>query len=103
MWPLNMFSSVGGSGDADFGSGERYVVGAGRSFDTHACTVTASDTSTRQRHAREPVTDGSTGADPPIGPLGQTVWLAGVLGAAAAAVALVRRHRHSDRGTPGSP
>jgi hypothetical protein len=84
--------AVGSSTDADFTDGERYVVGASRSFDTGACSVTEADGRTRTS-AREPVENGDPGADPPIGPLVQTLWVAGVLALVATIVASFRRWR----------
>jgi hypothetical protein len=92
-WPKSMFSGVSSSVDADFTDGERYVVGASRSFDTGACSVTEADGRTRSTSARQPVDDGAVGADPPIGPLVQTLWVAGVLTLVAAIVASFRRWR----------
>ena len=62
--------------DADFVSGGRYVVGASRSFDTNACTVTEAGTRIHQPHARRAghgrfdrgrSPDRTGGADPLVG------------------------------------
>jgi hypothetical protein len=94
-FPLNMFSAVASSVDADFVDGERYVVGASDDFSTGACSVseaTADLDSLRPDDARPPVDGGSTGADPPVGS-----WTIGLLGAGAGAlvalVVVVRRRR----------
>ena len=94
-WPLNFLSAVGSSSsaDADFTDGEQYVVGASRSFDTSACIISEADGRTTSTSAREPVDGGATGADPPIGPLGQTLWVTGVLALVAMPVVLSRRRR----------
>lgn len=92
-WPLNLFLAVSSSADADFVDGEKYVVGASRSFSTSVCSTTEAGTIEPPADVRAPVDDGSAGADPPIGPLGQGAWLAGVVAAAAALVHLLRRRR----------
>ena len=97
MWPLSLFYGVGSSVDADFVSGERYVVGASGSFATDACSVTEANARLRRAGAREPIADGAVGADPPIGPVGQSLWVAGVLAFAGAGVALLRRRRRHRR------
>jgi hypothetical protein len=97
-WPLSLLSAVGSSDDANFVHGGRYVVGASRSFDTGACSVTEADAGTRQPGARQPVDDGAVGVGPPIGPLGQSLWVAGVLALAAATVGCLRRRRHTGPG-----
>src|SRR4051812_43957741 len=38
-WPLNLFTAVGSSVDADFVDGDVYVVGASRQFQAGACSV----------------------------------------------------------------
>ena len=95
-FPLNMFSAVGSSADAEFVDGERYVVGATRQFGTNACSVAEAVDLDAQRPAgaRSPVDGGSTGADPPIGPwtIGLTGVGAGVLGAL---LVTVRRRRRA--------
>jgi hypothetical protein len=96
-WPLSMLSVVGSSVDAHFVDGDRYVVGASESFRTDACSVTEADGRTSTRSAREPVENGDPGADPPIGPLVQTLWVAGVLALVAAIVASFRRWRRRPR------
>lgn len=92
-WPLSLLSGVGSSTDADFFSGERYVVGASRSFTTDACSVTEVGARARHVSARQPVEDGASGADPPIGPVGQTLWVAGVLALAGVGVGFLRHRR----------
>lgn len=101
-WPLSWLSAVGSSGDADFIDGERYVVGASRSFVTDVCSITEADARTHSTSAREPVEDGVKGADPPIGPLGQTLWVAGALALIAATVGLRRRRRPTEPGVTTS-
>ena len=96
QWPMNLLSAVGSSTDAHFIDGEKYVVGASRSFGTDACSIAEADGRTRSTSAREPVDDGAPGADPPIGPLGQTLWVAGVLALVAAIVGFLRRRRRHD-------
>lgn len=83
-FPLNMFSAVASSNDAEFLDGERYVVGASADFRTGACSVseaTADLDSLRPDDARDPVDGGSTGADPPLGP-----WAIGAMGVGAGAL-----------------
>jgi len=92
-WPLSLFSAVGSSEDADFVSGERYIVGASRSFATNACSVAEVNGSARHASPREPVGDGASGADPPIGPVGEAFWVAGVLVLAATGAGVLRRRR----------
>lgn len=96
-FPLNMFSAVSGSTDAEFIDDERYVVGASDDFSTGACSVseaTADLDSLRPDGARSPVDGGSTGADPPLGPW--TIGLMGVgVGALGALVVVLRRRRRA--------
>ncbi|HEU4812136.1 MAG TPA: hypothetical protein VFT00_08330 [Nocardioides sp.] len=96
-FPLNMFSAVSSSVDAEFIDGDRYVVGASDDFRTGACSVseaTADLDSLRPDDARSPVDGGATGADPPLGP-----WTIGLMGAGAgvlvALAVAVRRHRRA--------
>lgn len=96
-WPLSMLSSVGSSTDADFNDGKKYVVGASESFVTDACLIMEASGSTRITTAREPVDDGASGADPPLGPLGQTLWVAGSFTLVVAALGLLRRRRRQNR------
>ena len=92
-WPLSLLSGVGSSTDADFVQGDRYVVGASRSFDTSACSIEELDAASVRPDAREPVDDATTGADPPIGPVGQTLWMVGFLVLLTAGVVVLRRAR----------
>jgi len=102
-WPLSLLFGVGSSTDADFVSGQRYVVGASRSFATDSCSVAEVDARARPAGAREPVEDGASGADPPIGPVGQTLWVAGLLALAGAGVGFLRHlRRRMGPGVPGS-
>jgi hypothetical protein len=99
-WPFSLLLGVGSSGDADFRLGDRYIVGASNGFRTGACSVAKlrSDgmrSHDRPRHVRTPVADGATGADPPIGPLGQMLWVGGVVATITAAIALLRRRKAS--------
>jgi hypothetical protein len=94
-WPLSLLSAVSSSDDANFVHEGWYVVGASRSFDTGACSVTEADAGTRHPGAREPVDDGAEGVDPPIGPFEQALWVAGLLALAAATVGWLRRRRHT--------
>jgi hypothetical protein len=96
-WPWGLFSAVGSSTDAELVTGERYVVGASRSYASDVCTVAEATASTHARDARGPVEGGSTGADPPIGPAGQLLWTVSVLGVVAAAAAFLRRSRRGRR------
>ena len=95
LWPLSLVSGVSSSIDTEFEDGERYVVGATTSFRTGACSVSGVEGTTKPDDPRSPVADGATGADPPIGALGQTLWVGGVLGLIAAADVLRRRIRGS--------
>lgn len=97
-WPLSLFVAVSSSVDADFAPGERYVVGATRAFVTNACRASSIDVDASQPGARQPVEDGSVGADPPLGPLGQIMWVAGILGLAVASIGLLRRFRRRGLG-----
>lgn len=92
-WPLSLLYGVSSSVDAYFVRGHRYVVGASRSFATAACSVTDAAGTPCPADAREPVEEGLQGADPPMGPATQTVAVAGVITALAAAVHLLRRRR----------
>lgn len=99
-WPLNLLTSVGSSVDAEFVDGDRYVVGASQRFQTSACVIRElpSDRTRapgRPASVREPTPDGSTGASPPIGPLGQGLWVAGVVATIGSASALRRRRRRA--------
>lgn len=70
-WPLNIWQGAGSSIDADFSTGESYVVGATADFSTNDCRVAAASADLgdlRPDDPRSPVSDGATGADPPIGP-----------------------------------
>ena len=91
-WPLSLLSAVGSSTDADFVTGQQYVVGASRSFDTSVCRIEEFDGSAAP-DARAPVADGDPGADPPLGPWGQGVVVAAVLALVAGVVVLLRRRR----------
>lgn len=102
-WPLGIFGGVGSSGDADFVDGERYRVGANSSFVTGLCSVSEADRATRRPGARPPVEAGALGADPPIGPLGQTLWVSGLLALGAASVAVLRRRRRNAGDGAASP
>ncbi|MEP7091371.1 MAG: hypothetical protein ABI776_14830 [Nocardioidaceae bacterium] len=92
-WPLSVFSNAHSSVDADFALGDRYVVGANRSFATNACQVSSVDAGASRSGAREPIEDGVGGADKPIGPLGQTLWVGGIVGLLAATVRILQRLR----------
>jgi hypothetical protein len=103
-WPFYLFSGVASSVDADFVIGEAYVVGAGASFDTSACSIAipAEARDLRPPDPRSPEAGGAAGADPPAG-----AWLtwggpAGVVLLAAAALVGWRRRRIS-RGAPPPP
>jgi len=96
-WPLSLFSAVGSSIDAEFVDGEQYVVGASRSFSTSACSVSEAVDTKAPGGVREPTEDGATGADPPIGPVEQVVWVAGTVAALAAVTRLLRRRRTGAR------
>lgn len=91
-WPLSLFSAVSSSNDADFVAGERYVVGTSSTFAIGACAITKVDDDVRRPpDGRDPVGDGATGADPPMGPVGQTLAVVGVLGVAIGVIVLLRR------------
>lgn len=98
-WPLSLLQVVGGSNDASFESESQYIVGASRSFQTNDCVVEAvgaSDPATPQPDDVQPSTkDGLPGADPPIGPVGQGLWLAGIAAVVGAAVFARRRQRRA--------
>lgn len=98
-WPMSMFGGVGSSADADFRDGATYVVGTSQGFGTGACSVEEASSDLKEiagrpNEPRAPVSNGEEGADPPIGLLGQTMWVAGFLAVLGLADALVRRHRH---------
>lgn len=100
-WPASLLLGVGSSGDAELLPGQRYVVGASADFHTNACSVSEFSSSSdsaavgdRPAPARAPVPSGSAGADPPLGPVGQGLWIAGFLAVLGSATALLRRHRH---------
>ena len=92
-WPLGLVSAVGSSSDADFVPGEQYVVGASRSFGTGACSVSDVAGTEAPAEVRGPAEDGTTGADPPTGPLGLTMGAAALAAGVTAVAALVRRRR----------
>ncbi len=100
-WPLSLVTGVSSSVDAQFDHGEQYVVGASRSFATNACSFDSADGVASPADAREPVEHGLTGADPPVGVLGLSLWAAALLGAGALAGGLLRRLRrrtpHAER------
>lgn len=104
-WPLSYLSAVGSSVDAEFVARDRYVVGASRSFATSACSVSWDEVGPSPADARTPVDDGETGADPPIGPWGQTLVVAGVLGLVLGLLVALRRvrRRPTPSGTTSSP
>jgi len=97
-WPFSMFMGVESSTDADFIMGESYVVGASAGFVASVCSVEELSPSSpnRPEQPRAPVADGAEGADPPIGPVGQGLWIAGVLTTIAATIALLRRRSGRD-------
>jgi hypothetical protein len=100
-WPLSIFAGdVYSSLDVDFTLGSHYVVGASRSFTTGACRVSAASASAGQSGARPPVEDGNSGADVPMGPLAQSMWVAGGLVLFAAAVRLLSRFRRRGKRSP---
>jgi hypothetical protein len=78
-WPLSLFSAVSGSVDADLLEGEQYVIGASSSFATSACSIGDLETARAPADVRQPVEGGDPGADPPIGPVGQTLWVGGAV------------------------
>jgi len=96
-WPLNLLYGVSSSGDADFIQGSEYVVGASADFRTGACSVReltpGQSAAGRPADVRTPTSDGAEGADPPIGPVGQGLWIAGLLAAAGLAIIGTRRRR----------
>lgn len=99
-WPFSAVTSVGSSVDADFRDGATYLVGATDDFTTNECTITETsaggeDLADQPDKTRAPVTDGTQGADPPIGPLARTMWVAGVLVVLGSVIALVRRSRRT--------
>lgn len=91
-WPLNLFQQVASSVDAEFEVGEQYVVGADEDFTTNLCSVAAIDERPVPEDAREPVGNGSEGADVPMSPAKQTVLAAGGL-AVLVGVVVARRRR----------
>jgi hypothetical protein len=103
-WPLSVFSdNAQGEHDVDFTLGSRYVVGASHSFATDACRVSPATAGANSADARQPVDHGNHGAERPIGPLGQTLWVAGILVLVAATVALLSRLRRRGRPTSAPP
>lgn len=99
-WPLSAFSAVSSSVDAEFETGEEYVVGTNSAFSTGACSVSGPDASEALRpdEPRDPTESGARGADPPIGPLGQAGVVTGGL-AALGVPLLLRRRRRARRGS----
>jgi len=97
-WPFSIFMRVSSSTDADFIMGESYVVGASAGFVTSVCSVEELSPSSpdRPEQPRAPLADGAEGADPPIGPVGQGLWIAGVLTTIVAAIAVLRRRSGRD-------
>lgn len=103
-WPVNLVLGVGSSGDAELLAGHRYVVGASNSFRTGACSVSeapsvsgAAQSGNRPLPGRAPVPTGAEGADPPLGPVGQGLWIAGFLALLSSGFALLWRHRAHGR------
>ena len=97
-WPLNLFLGVGSSDDAEFVHGDRYVVGASKAFHTGACAVDEvpagrRGAAGRPENFRMPTADGAEGANPPIGPLAQGLWVAGLATVLGTAAALFGAHR----------
>jgi hypothetical protein len=93
-FPLNLFSSVASSTDADFVHGEYYLVGASDTFETGACSAQEmSDDVVPPDDVRGPTNGGSEGADPPLAPVWQAVSLAAVIVAVVAPFVLWRRRR----------
>lgn len=101
-WPLNVFLAVGSSTDASLSAGDTYVIGATDGFTTNECSIAATSSAAvdplRPGEVRPPAEDGSTGADPPLGPLGQAVPSAAVV-AAMIGLLVVRTRRHDRTGT----
>jgi hypothetical protein len=95
-WPMNLLSGVSSSTDMDFSVGTAYVVGASSDFRTSACSAAAVvGGPTLTESPRIPARDGLEGADPPIGPVGQSLWIAGVLAALGAVGTVVFRIRRA--------
>lgn len=91
-WPLSLFSGVASSTDMDFAEHTAYVVGTSSDFRTSACSAVAVvDAAGLTGTPRIPASDGLEGADPPIGPVGQSLWIAGVLAALGAIGSVVFR------------
>lgn len=99
-WLLNRLGNVSSSTDADFDEGKQYVVGADALFDTSSCTSVEDDGSYQTSTSRGPVETGARGADPPIGPLGQFLGVAGALAFLLALVVAFTRFRRN-RGNGG--
>lgn len=107
-WPVNLFLGVGSSNDAEFAHGDRYVVGASKAFQTGACSADELPTDRtsaagRPGDVRPPTPDGAQGADPPIGPPGQGLWVAGLVAVVAVPTALSRARRAAARRSAASP
>jgi hypothetical protein len=95
-WPMNLLSGVSSSTDMDFAEHTAYVVGTSSDFRTSACSaVTVVGSPTLTGTPRIPARDGLEGADPPIGPVGQSLWIAGVLAALGAIGTVVFRTRRA--------
>lgn len=94
-FPLNLFSAVSSSVDADFVEGERYLVGASDDFSTNACTIQEMSTVTADLAppdgVRQPTADGAEGADPPLSPVVQGLSVGAVVVLLVGSVVLWRR------------
>lgn len=98
-WPLSLFGSVGSSVDAEFEPGASYVVGTSEDFVTTLCTSqplterAAQPAAAIPSDARAPSDRGTTGLDPPLGVVGQSLWGAGAMAVLVAGIVFVRRQR----------
>jgi len=102
VWPLNLLLGVSSSADADFVQGDRYVVGASSGFRTSACSVDElpsgrTGAARRPTDVRIPTSDGLEGANPPIGLVGQGLWVVGLLAVGGLTVVGFRLHRARPR------
>ncbi|MGN0065412.1 MAG: hypothetical protein ACI379_14335 [Nocardioides sp.] len=96
-WPLSLLVGVSSSVDAEFEVGQQYVVGTTEEFATNVCQVATLDELSVPEDARQPVAGGEKGAELPMGPLGRTVLVVGVVGGLVLLFRALRRRVHGPR------